>query len=239
MTYRHLLSIALLGLSLPMMAQTADDVKSEINRVKKSSQYIYADMTAATEQDARDAAESMLYNEINQWAATQKKLRGKENFIVNNKKEVWTTLSSTRGNMFRSFIYVKKSDIQGSDGFDVVKNTQREQTMPQSTVEEIGVDSSVLPQGYPAVVTELTAITGYQDFAARLMQLKREDRIKNYQRYEKGKDFSSSYLAIYNKEGKMAAILTPGTTRQNVATGAADSETNYPGHGALAFTLNE
>ena len=93
-------------------AQTVDEQKKQIASVKKSNLYIYGEATAETEQDARDLAEEILNYEINKWAASQKKLKGTANFVLNNRQELYTTMSLPRGNMFRSFMYVKKSDIQ-------------------------------------------------------------------------------------------------------------------------------
>lgn len=71
---RILLSIALCLLSLASaFGQTTDDIKKQINKIKKSSQYIYAEATAPTEKDARTYAEERLFDEVNKWVATQKK----------------------------------------------------------------------------------------------------------------------------------------------------------------------
>jgi len=47
------------------------------------------------------------------------------------------------------------------------------------------------------------------------------------------------YLAIYNKEGEVVAVLTPGTERINVQTRQTDSEKNYKGCGAIGFKINK
>lgn len=58
-----------------LFADQTDEVKKQINKIKKSSQYIYAESTAPTEADARSYAESRLYEEVNAWVATQRKLK--------------------------------------------------------------------------------------------------------------------------------------------------------------------
>uniref|UniRef100_UPI0032996F2D hypothetical protein n=1 Tax=Salmonella enterica TaxID=28901 RepID=UPI0032996F2D len=82
-----------------------------INEVKRSNSYIYAEATASTMEEAKAVAEEILYEEVNEWAATKRKFQTKGNFIVSNKSDLWTSYSLPRGNMFRSFIFVKKSDI--------------------------------------------------------------------------------------------------------------------------------
>lgn len=88
-----------------------NDIKKEINKIKKNSQYIYAESTASTEEEARLFAEEVLLDEINSWVDGQRKYRNKPNLVVNNKKEMWVSMSMPRGNMYRFFVYVKKSDI--------------------------------------------------------------------------------------------------------------------------------
>ena len=76
----RLLFIAILS-CLPLAASLADqtdDVKAQINKIKKSSQYIYAESTAPTETDARHYAEEKLYEEVNAWVATQKKMKKRQ-----------------------------------------------------------------------------------------------------------------------------------------------------------------
>lgn len=90
---------------LSLWADNVDDVKKQINKIKKDNQYIYAESTAPTEADARSYAESKLYEEVNEWVATRRRLKKSTNLIVNNRKELWTMLSMPRGNnMYRSFI---------------------------------------------------------------------------------------------------------------------------------------
>ena len=48
-------------------ADNNEDLKKQINQIKKNSQYIYAEVTAATEIEAKDLAEEILYSEINEY----------------------------------------------------------------------------------------------------------------------------------------------------------------------------
>lgn len=214
---------------LPLIASFADqtdEVKIQINRIKKSTQYIYAESTAPTEAEARSYAEEKLYEEVNAWVATQKKIKKSTNFVVNNKKELWTTLSMPRGNnMFRSFIYVNKSDIIPTDNAVVISNNN----LP--AVEET-IEASL-----PEAVSTIAAYIQYSDMAVKVKELKDEGKIKNYARYAALNNPDNCYLVIYNKEGRVVAVLTPGTERRNVKTNKVDSVKNYGGCGAIGFEL--
>ena len=209
-----------------------DETKKKINSIKKDSQYLYAEATASTEDEAHDIAEEILYDEINEWAAKKKKLQNSASLAVNNKQSLWTTISLPRGNMFRSFIYVKKSDILPVENSEVIGNANvvpdKAETM-ESTVEEI----------WPEAVTTLAGCTEYTDLAAKIKQMKAEGKLESYARYAQLDNPEACYLAIYNKEGKVLAILSPGSDRRNVATGRPDGVKNYSGCGAIGFMVNE
>lgn len=224
---RILLSITLCLLALTAaQAGPVDDVKKEINKIKKSSQYIYAESTAPTEEDARAYAEERLFDEVNKWVSTQKKMKGSANLVVNNRKELWTTLSMPRGtNMYRYFIYVKKKDIIPTDNAVVIANESR------PAVEE------KLQPVLPEAVNLLAGITDYYAMAEKVKQLKAEGKIEDYGRYASLDDPDECYLIIYNREGKVVAILTPGPERLNVKTNQPDGVANYSGCGAIGIEV--
>lgn len=224
---RILLSITLCLLALTAaQAGPTDDVKKEINKIKKSSQYIYAESTAPTEEDARAYAEERLFDEVNKWVSTQKKMKGSANLVVNNRKELWTTLSMPRGtNMFRYFVYVRKKDIIATDNAVVIANESR------PAVEE------KLQPVLPEAVNLLAGITDYYAMAEKVKQLKAEGKIEDYGRYASLDDPDECYLIIYNREGKVVAILTPGPERLNVKTNQPDGVANYSGCGAIGIEV--
>lgn len=221
---------------LPLMGIMADnneDVKKKLNNIKKSSLYLYGEATAETEEEARELAEEILYDEINSWAAGKKKLQNSANFAVNNTQTLWSIISLPRGNMFRSFIYVKKSDIIPVENSEVISNTNV--YSEDSDVEP----SSTSVKKIPECVGILMQYTDYYQFAEQIKQMKAEGKIKNYARYGQLENGDVCYLAIYNKAGKVVAILSPGKQRRNIATGKTDGIINYSGHGAIGFEVNE
>lgn len=223
---KMLLTIAFCCFSVIALAESVDDVKKQINKVKKSSQYIYAESTASTEEDARAYAEERLYDNVNKWVATRKKMRGSANLVVNNRKELWTTLSMPRGsNMFRYFIYVKKDDIIPAENAIVIANES------QPAVEE--KLQSVLPEA----VSLLAGITDYYAMTEKIKQLKSEGKIEEYGRYASLDDPNEYYLIIYNQQAKVVGILTPGLNRRNVKTNQPDGVANYRGCGAIGIKI--
>lgn len=250
--------LALLSLFLTAwcggMAQDVQEVKAQINDIKKkTSVYIYAEVTAASEQEARDLAEEFLYEEINKWAATKKKLQGSEKFLVNNKKSCISSLTTTRGNMFRCFMYIKKSDIQKADHADLVDNTNQPSSSassaPASSSQSAGnspasLQSSVemIPETgsrplYSQAVKTLASIRTYQEVLAKAQGFKQTGEIVELVTANFPESIEQYYLVVYDRNGRVQALLTPGMQRVNVCTGNDDSEKNYHGCKAFAFKV--
>ena len=222
-----LLTALLMGVCCGFAQQDYEQVKSEINKVKKSSAYLYGEANADTEEEARGIAEEILYNEINSWAAKKKKLQSGE-LVINNKKELQTYFSLPRGNMVRAFIYVKKSDITASRNAEVI------QAPPASSAAQ----STVTPI-FPKAVETIAACTEYTQLQPKLEVEKQAGRIRHYALYGKLTNADPYYLVIFNKAGKVVAVLSTGPNRVNVKTGQPDGVVNYSGCGAIGFSVNE
>lgn len=229
---RHIVMALLLMPSIILSAQTVDEKKKEINKIKKSSQYIYAEATAATEQEAKELAEEILYQEINEWVASQKKLRQSSDILISDRKELWATVSLPRGNMYRSFIYVKKSNIQSADNTEIISNDNHGNLT--STIEQMKNQAA---NAYPETVTKIAACQEYTEMANMIKEMEAQGKIEHYARYASLTKPENYYLAIYDKTGKVKAVLSPGNERTNVVTGQADAVTNYAGCGAIGFTV--
>jgi hypothetical protein len=92
-------------------AQTVEEQKKKIASIKKNSNYIYAEVTTTDQQQAIDLATEMLHNNVNEWAAKKKKFAGSSKIITKNTNYDVEQITMPRANMFRAFMYVKKSDI--------------------------------------------------------------------------------------------------------------------------------
>lgn len=225
-----LTSVVLSAFTLfPLFAQqndNTDEIKKQINKIKKNNQYIYAESTAPTETDARNYAEEKLYEEVNAWVETQRKLKKSSNLVVNNKKELWTILEMPRGsNMFRSFIYVKKNDILPVENSTVITNTN------------IPVVEEEIKEELPVVINKLASYTKYADIVEEIKKMKENGQIKEYARYASLNNPDVCYLIIYNRDAKIEAILTPGKERRNIKTNKPDGVKNYSGCGAIGIEL--
>ena len=294
------LAFPLFFTSLCAVGQEVTDVKTQINQIKKNtSDYIYAEITATTEPDAKMLAEDLLYEEINKWAATQQNLQATQKFLVNNKASCITTLSTTRGNMFRCFVYIRKSDIQNANNADLVENTSLKSDRDVQTSTTVTVQTSTTAQSdstsqtsvaaqadstsqtattsvpiqseaaaqpvveeptikeekvvtqsstqdvtetgsrslYPQVVKTLATLRTYSDMIAKAQAYKTLGEIVELVTNKFPESIEQYYLVIYDQQGRVQALLTPGMQRVNVCTGNDDSEKNYHGCKAFAFKV--
>lgn len=123
------LVIALFAILCPTAGFAQKDYASEkalITKVKRSpGTYVYAEATCRTEEEAKSIAEDVFLQNINEYVASQKKLRGANNIVVNNQKGLQQTVTMPRGsNMHRVFMYVKKNDIIPADNSVVLSKEE-------------------------------------------------------------------------------------------------------------------
>lgn len=123
------LVIALFAILCPTAGFAQKDYAAEkalITKVKRSpSTYVYAEATCRTEEEAKSIAEDVFLQNINEYVASQKKLRGANNIVVNNQKGLQQTVTMPRGsNMHRVFMYVKKNDIIPADNSVVLSKEE-------------------------------------------------------------------------------------------------------------------
>lgn len=215
-------------------AQTTEDMKRTINSIKKNNRYLYAEATSATPEEARKLAEEMLLRNVKEWAANQKKFRKTENIIVKDTKDALESLELPRGNMFRSFVYVSKSNVEGVDNTVVVSN---DGVATDDTKDAKGKSGVSFLKQFPAVVQRIAVC---QDFTALDETMKREKQageVTHYDFYENIADVTPYYAVVYDRQYKIVAVLSPGTERYNVLTGKPDAITSYSGCGAVCFTI--
>lgn len=236
MKKKFLVLFGILSLNIScMFAQTDNDIRSQINSIKKNTEYIYADVTAPTSSEAFDLAYESLFAAINKWAATQPNLVGTKNIVVNNSHEMWTKMEMVRGNMIRAFVFVNKKDLIGTETTHVISNTNKLDSDGNNVVQENTKD--VPSMDFPKVAITLSEIEMYSDAAKMLPKMKNQRKIKAYERYENLTDVTDYYLIIYDKEGKVRAVLSPGPDRINVKTRMPDSIENYKELGATCFRV--
>lgn len=227
-----------------VFAQSTEEQKKKINSIKKDKAYLYAEVTTDNQQSALDLAEDYLNQEINKYVAEQKKLRNAQNIVLRNRQEFIESISLPRGNMFRAFKYVKKSDILAVDNAELRTNTQTVGATGKTESVTTTITSTVQPTTTGSVkrdetISRILATKNFTELSNTFTQLKQEGRIGQYAKIKELKNPDEYVLIIYNRNNQIEAVLSEGKSRTNLRTGQPDSTSKYPGRGALGVKIND
>lgn len=215
------------------MQQQNLEMKRRIAQIKKQADlYVIADVTAETPARARQLAEDILWDEVGDWASTQPNLKNTSALLVERVDSLVEELTHPRGNMYRSFLYVKKSDIANGASAKII-----EKSIPASVNNPVAATTPDNHPVYPSIIQNLAAITDYSQIALSIKKLAAEGKIGTYGRYASLQNPEQYYLVIYNRAGQVMALLSPGEQRVNVKTGEPDAVANYSGCGAIGLKL--
>lgn len=236
MKFLFCLICSLLMVSQSVAQDSNAEAKSQINKIKKSSAYLYGEATLPKVEDALQLAKELLSGEIDAWIQEKKKLRTSDNVVVKNVSELSQQMTLPRGNMYRAFVYVKKDDIIPSDNATVIDNRKQDEG-GQRLVTVVGsTPKPAVRTAQDEALDEILRLQAFSQLKTCLTTLKQQGKISDYDKYSNIKTPSGYYLIIYNRQGMIEAVLGPGTdNRKNLKTNAVDNISNYKGRGAIGF----
>lgn len=224
---------------LPGYAQEDySETKAQINKIKKNSAYLYGEATLSSSEEALALAKEILEKEIDAWVEEREKLSSSNHVVIKNINKVSEQMTLPRGNMYRAFVYVKKSDIIPSENVTIKDNNTRNITTAgnqQTTAPQNNNNNQ--PTTNP-VLASILKLSNFSQLKDCLTTLKQEGKISSYDKYASLANPADYYLIIYNRQGQIEAILSPGQdSRINIKTNQPDDITNYKGRGAIGFKL--
>lgn len=219
---RMLLTYIFISLAMLTCGQTDTGLKDKINSIKKSSKYVYAEVTQYDKKEAYDMAQDILYQRINEYLAKERKKRSTSTKFESNKKYDIVDLAISRGDMFRVFLYVKKEDLFSPENEYAQRNLDREPVANDVERE---------------VIDELLVLNNFAAMKQRLPELKNEGKILSYKKYSELDNPEQYYLIVFDKQGKILAVLTKGGKRKNIKTSGYDAISNYKGCGAVGVKI--
>lgn len=228
MIRRTIVLCCMMVFALASFSQSVEEQKRKINAIKKSNSYIYAEATLVSEQEALDLAQELLYQRVNEYIANKKKFKDAKETVIINQNYASEQIKLPRGNMYRAFMFVKKSDIIPTENA-VVGRVETKEDEP-STVEFIQDNTE-------DVITTIRNLRTLEEMRSELSRLKQEDKIASYAKYSELASPENFILIIYNKQGLVKAVLSEGKQRTNLNTNQPDSISNYKGTGAVGVKL--
>lgn len=228
---------------------------NEINRIKLDTQhYLYAEITMADWLKAYDNAKILLKEKVEVWLKEQQPNDDVMAYIAKC-DENFLQIKAQRGNMYRAFVYLKKSDILTFSEnrqiiSDVLKKdepavfSQNDEVVNQeNTTEkssEIAEQKEAKIEKSLYVLTEeekaMAQITRFDAIQSYLINQKQKGKVNEYGKYASRPDTGKYYMFIYNKNGDVPACLVNiDGTIVNLSTGEYDSIESYKNCGAIWF----
>lgn len=240
-----ILSLAIFSLSI-CEAQTVADVTKNINKVKRDTMYIYAEATMKDLNEAYNGARAILEMKVGDWVREQHPTEGIEVCIV-KAKEHFIQLETRRGDFYRAFVYVRKSDIMPVADksevtvFEVAPVVQANQ--PQAAPAIILSEDAPIEKEAP--VLELTSeekqmkqVRSFYEVEPYIKGLKSKDKLIAYGKYATMPENADCHLFVYDKQGNISALLRKsGDVQYNLNTLKEDNVKNYKNCGAIWFQL--
>ena len=153
---KYLMRVAILILQLacvvPALAQ--EDKNAEINKIKRSRDYLTVTGTSmVSAEEASENARMLIDVEIEQWL--QENAEGDIAGYIAKSKENLAVIETKRGSLFRAFIYVKKKDILPYYENETVMAELPEPLVPETpvNVDTIKAEETIIPPVEENVVT--------------------------------------------------------------------------------------
>ena len=226
-------------------AQTAAEVNKSINKVKRDTMYIYAESTTKDLSEAYSNARAILEMQVGEWVQKQHPSEGIELCIVKAKEHIMQ-LDTRRGELYRAFVYVKKSDIMPvADKSEVtvfevapmVESSQAEVAPAIIVTEEAPKQEKSIIELTPEE-KQMKQVKSFYEVEPYINGLKSKGKLQDYGKYAtmpKGKD---CHLFIYDKQGNISALIRKsGSVQYNLNTLKEDNVQNYKNCGAIWFQL--
>ena len=231
--------IALMSLSVHAQGNSTADALKEMNNIKLSGKYIWAEGTSMkNEKEALENAVAVLSYEIQNMLneVENKNISG----VVMPTSDQCMKIQTKRGNLYRAFVYVNKASmvaLEKNEKAIVVEKTRDELDKKEAKKKE--KENTSQPQ------SSIEPFYEPNDFEKQILTVKKatdieaflkQESIEKYGKYKDRPENGEYYLIVYNREGEIPACLKfDRGNLTNVATGAKDSFHNYKGCGAYWF----
>lgn len=233
--------ILTLGAVLPILA---NDRATDINAIKKSPDFLYAEATMRTADEAVVVARDLLRDEIIRW--TTDELNSPIDSIEAQRfSEKADTITTERVNMMRVFVYIDKGSIVGPTPAPIPvpeqaknSNSLLTDSARQIVLQRFAPKRTVVRKS--DVITKMMRARNFFELKDVMEPLRKSGEITGYGKYATAEDPALCYLIVYDPAGNLVAWLGKGDEkRKNLKTGKTESIRNYRGCGAIWFTINE
>lgn len=245
-TIKTILILISMLMALGAGAEKVKSFSKQMNEIKRSGDYVYAESSASSEEGAKSACDELLKIEITKYMSSSE---GGNNKIIRNISEYDRKyLVQPRGDMVRVFGYVAKNEVKSSKKTDKKSKNEEtvtakpEQTPPVLPQPEPEPGHSAASESQPTSTSAPTPATGSLNTTglhlakwqlSMLESLRAEpdrseakktlNRYKTQNRVKRLGDASThnprpsdTYYLVYNSQGMLSAFLAPSATGVNL-----------------------
>lgn len=237
----------ILGISFACVinAQNNADIKAQINKIKRSTLYLSAEATMATEEEALNLARELLVAEINDWVASKRKGAEVKQVVLQDINSCAQQMDMKRGVKTRAFLYVKKKDIVLIYGEGQIMLNDEESGVDLQPLSEISTplqndvaaDDNALSKAEASSLEKIQDAKTMTDLKPVFASLKDKGKIK-YGSYNSQSVLEECYLLFYTREGNISSIVRKrGDKYTDVKSNKAINLSDFNGCGAYWFIL--
>ena len=228
---------------LTAFAQLGDSTTKSITKIKRDAQYLYAEATMKETSEAVECAKAILETTVGDWVRKQFPEESIELCIV-KAKEHCQQLQTQRGNFYRAFVYVKKSDIMPVSDKNEVTVFQVQPVGERNSDDSEATDLSLSNPSTPPAVTlsdeerRMICIHRFSDIEPYVKGLKNTGMLGNYGKFATMPAGEPCHLFVYNREGDVVALLrSDGERMVNLGTLQQEDIKRYKNCGAIWLQL--
>lgn len=209
-----------------------DSKLEDINAIKKSNEFLYAEATMPTTAEADSTARQMLHEEIIRWTSEELQ-EPMDSLAALRLCEEADTMMMPRANMFRVFTFIRKNKVSPmfkiqADEPSLLNDSIKKNLMRRFAPRKIG----------NGTLQEIMKARNFFELKEIMEPLKAQGKIVDYGKYSTAKNPEECYLIVYDPAGNIKAWLDKGKdTRKNLKTQKPDSVKNYRGCGAIWFII--
>jgi len=215
----------------------------QINRIKLDSEhYLYAEVTMTDWMEAYNAAKALLKEQLSSWLVNQQK-DDVQSYIVRSDEHIFE-IKAQRGNRYRAFVYVKKSDILAFSEerqlmtitSEEVKDKVEEEKLFQIPDEKNSMSNKPTVVSMSAMEKEMLSVTTFSDIEPFISRQQSENKVATYGKYANRPSSGIYYMFVYNRNAEIPAYLKcEDGNILNLRTGKEDTMDSYKNCGAIWF----
>ncbi len=227
-------------LAVAMQAQQPTDPAKSIGSIKRDSHYLYAEATMKSMDEAYSGAKAILEAMVSDWLHEQYPNENIDLCLV-KAKDRCLLIQTRRGDYYRAFVYVKKSEIipiADRSEISVFQVTPKEEAFTNVPSLSTAIASPTAVITLTAEERRMNSIQKFEEIEPYVKGLQQSGKVTDYGKYASLPDKGNCHLFIYDREGNVLAVLRKeGDVLTNLGTLKEDIIKNYKNCGAIWFRL--